>query len=113
MYTYTAKVEKIVDGDTIDVNVDLGFATFRKERLRFARINAWETRGAEKEQGKLAKARVIELIPVGTTITIKTFRDKKGKYGRYIAEIIIEDGKNLNDILLNEGHARLYNKGKI
>ena len=65
------------------------------------------------EQRKLAKARVIELIPVGTTITIKTFRDKKGKYGRYIAEIIIEDGKNLNDILLNEGHARLYNKGKI
>ena len=106
MFEYNATVLKIVDGDTIDVMVDLGMGVHRKERLRFSRINAWETRGEHKVKGKLAKARVAELIPVGE-------KDKRGKYGRYIAEIFMLDGpvsKNLNDLLLNEGHAVLYNK---
>lgn len=113
MFEYYAKVLKIVDGDTIDVMVDLGMGVHRKERLRFSRINAWETRGEHKEKGKLAKARVAELIPVGQKILIKTDKDKQGKFGRYLAEIYILQGslsKNLNDILLNEGHAVLYNK---
>tara|TARA_R100000734_G_C3314352_1_gene105913 strand:+ start:253 stop:594 length:342 start_codon:yes stop_codon:yes gene_type:complete len=113
MFEYYATVLKVVDGDTIDVMVDLGMGVHRKERLRFSRINAWETRGEHKEKGKLAKARVAELIPVGDKVLIKTQKDKKGKYGRYIAEIFILDGilsTNLNDLLLNEGHAVLYNK---
>ena len=113
MFEYHATVLKVVDGDTIDVMVDLGMGVHRKERLRFSRINAWETRGEHKEKGKLAKARVAELIPVGDKILIKTQKDKKGKYGRYIAEIFILDGVisvNLNDLLLNEGHAVVYNK---
>ncbi len=113
MFKYYAKVIKIVDGDTIDVMVDLGMGVHRKERLRFSRINAWEVRGEHKAKGKLAKARVIELIPVGEKILIKTEKDKRGKYGRYLAEIFIldePDNKNLNDLLLNEGHAVLYNK---
>jgi len=113
MFEYHATVLKVVDGDTIDVMVDLGMGVHRKERLRFSRINAWETRGEHKEKGKLAKARVAELIPVGDKILIKTQKDKKGKYGRYIAEIFILDSVmsvNLNDLLLNEGHAVLYNK---
>jgi len=113
MFKYYAEVLRVVDGDTIDVLVDLGMGVHRKERLRFSRINAWETRGEHKEKGKLAKARVLELIPVGKRILIKTEKDKRGKYGRYLAEIIVLDGelsKNLNDILLNEGHAVLYNK---
>ena len=113
MFEYYATVLKVVDGDTIDVMVDLGMGVHRKERLRFSRINAWETRGEHKEKGKLAKARVAELIPVGDKVLIKTQKDKKGKYGRYIAEIFIIDGilsTNLNDLLLNEGHAVLYNK---
>ena len=112
MFEYYAKVLKIVDGDTIDVMVDLGMGVHRKERLRFSRINAWETRGEHKAKGKLAKARVAELIPVGEKIIVKTEKDKRGKYGRYIAEIYIisEMNINLNDLLLNEGHAVLYNK---
>ena len=110
MFEYYAKVLKIVDGETIDVMVDLGMGCHRKERLRFSRINAWETRGEHKEKGKLAKARVAELIPVGEKIIVKTEKDKRGKYGRYIAEIYIisEMNINLNDLLLNEGHAVLY-----
>ena len=113
MFEYYAKVLMIVDGDTIDVMVDLGMGCHRKERLRFSRIIAWETRGEHKEKGKLAKARVAELIPVGEKILVKTEKDKRGKYGRYIAEIYILDGDlnhNLTDLLLNEGHAVLYNK---
>jgi len=113
MYKYYATVLKIVDGDTIDVLVDLGMGVHRKERLRFSRINAWEIRGEHKAKGKLAKARVAELIPVGEKILIQTEKDKQGKYGRYLAEIFILEGslsKNLNDLLLNEGHAVLYNK---
>ena len=113
MFEYNATVLKIVDGDTIDVMVDLGMGVHRKERLRFSRINAWETRGEHKVKGKLAKARVIELIPVGEKILVKTEKDKRGKYGRYIAEIYFteEDADvNLNNLLLNEGHAVLYNK---
>ena len=112
MFEYYAKVLKIVDGDTIDVMVDLGMGVHRKERLRFSRINAWETRGEHKAKGKLAKARVAELIPVGEKIIVKTEKDKRGKFGRYLAEIIILDADqtNLNDLLLNEGHAVLYNK---
>ena len=112
--------------DLLDVLIGQGGATLgdvtkmkkilgvhRKERLRFSRINAWETRGEHKIKGKLAKARVAELIPVGEKILVKTEKDKRGKYGRYIAEIFMLDGpvsKNLNDLLLNEGHAVLYNK---
>jgi micrococcal nuclease len=113
MFEYNATVLKIVDGDTIDVMVDLGMGVHRKERLRFSRINAWETRGEHKAKGKLAKARVAELIPVGEKILVKTEKDKRGKYGRYIAEIYFtqEDADvNLNNLLLNEGHAVLYNK---
>ena len=118
MFEYYATVLRVVDGDTIDVMVDLGMGVHRKERLRFSRINAWETRGVHKEKGKLAKARVAELAPVGKKIIIKTEKDKQGKFGRYLAEIIVpasewhdvKEDTNLNDLLLNEGHAVLYNK---
>ena len=118
MFEYTATILKVVDGDTIDVMVDLGMGVHRKERLRFSRVNAWETRGEHREKGLLAKARVADLLPLGERIIIKTEKDKRGKFGRYLAEIIIpasdwkelEEDTNLNDLLLKEGHAVLYNK---
>ena len=115
MFEYYATVLKIVDGDTIDVMIDLGLGVHCKERLRFARINAWEMRGEHKEKGKAAKARLAELIPVGKKILVSTQKDKRGKYGRYIAEIYDVDmvpatgtRLNINSILLNEGHAVEY-----
>jgi len=118
MFEYQATVLRVVDGDTIDVMVDLGMGVHRKERLRFSRVNAWETRGEHREKGLLAKNRVAELLPIQSKIIIKTEKDKQGKYGRYLAEIIIpasdwrelKEDTNLNDLLLNEGHAVLYNK---
>jgi len=110
MYEYLAEVVKVVDGDTIDVRVDLGWKITIKDRLRFNRINAWEKTGKEKALGIPAKEFVEEKIPPGTIIKIQTF--KEGKYGRYIAEILYSldpEGMhwiNLNDELVKRGHAR-------
>lgn len=109
IYTYKATVVKVVDADTVDLEVDLGFSVSIKERFRFHRINAWETRGAEKEKGLLAKTFAQEKLPEGEEITIKTVKDAKGKYGRYLVEIWLKKtGKwyNLNDELVKLGHAR-------
>ena len=105
-YEYKATLKKVVDADTIDVIVDLGFSISTNLRLRLARIDAWEIRGEERVKGLKAKEFVIKNLP--EEFTIKTQKDKKGKYGRYIAEIIYNDDINLNDELIKEGHATLY-----
>jgi micrococcal nuclease len=119
MYEYEAEVIRVVDGDTIDVKVDLGWKITIKDRLRFNRINAWEKTGKEKAKGIPAKEFVESKIPVGSVIKIQTH--KEGKYGRYIAEIFYPEfgdiqskdvptvemkWVNLNDELVREGHAR-------
>lgn len=103
MYQYLAHVLKVVDGDTIDCSIDLGFGISIKQRLRLARINAAE-RYTElgKEATEYLKA---SLASVGHEIIIKT--DKQGKYGRWIAEI--EANKIcINDLLVAKGLATYY-----
>jgi len=108
MYEYNGTVEKIVDADTIDIRVDLGFGIGFKERFRVLGIDAWEMKGTERANGIKAKERVIELIPVGSHVTIKTHKDQKGKYGRYLAEIFSDNGENIGEVLIKEGHAEKY-----
>lgn len=91
----------VVDGDTIDVEIDFGFKLKQVVRLRFNRINTPEVRGKERKQGLIAK-RFVENRILGKPIKIETF--KKGKYGRYLAEIYIY-GHNLNEDLVIEGLA--------
>ena len=103
MYTYKAKVVKVVDGDTIDCDVDLGFYMTAKIRFRLARIDTPEVRGVEKVEGKIAKQWLIDLLDKhNNEVTIET--EKTGKYGRWIAEIIIGD-MNVNDELVKTGNA--------
>jgi micrococcal nuclease len=102
LYLYKAKVIKIIDGDTIDVVVDLGFTSSRTERLRFARIDAPEVRGAEREAGLQAKDWLLSQISPGSEIFIRT--EKDDSFGRYIAEIYFND-LNLNDEMVKVGHA--------
>lgn len=103
MYEYKAKVIKIVDGDTIDCNVDLGFYMTAKIRFRLARIDTPEVRGAEREDGLLAKQWLIDLLNQhNNEIIVRTA--KTGKYGRWIGEIIIGE-MNVNDELVKTGHA--------
>ena len=115
-YMYKAKVTKVVDGDTVDLEIDLGMNVFVKERIRLARINTPETFGVKKESkeykaGMKAKERLVELVE-GKEVAIETLKDKKGKYGRYIAELYITNSnnewKNINTTMLDEGLAKPY-----
>ena len=113
MYIYSAKCLKVVDGDTIDARVDLGFDTFKKIRIRLVGINAPESRTRDlegKERGLAAKARVKQLISENKNKFV-LHSQGVGKFGRCLGEIYLGDSK-LNDILINEGHAVAYYGGK-
>lgn len=110
MYTYKATVNSIYDGDTIRVDIDLGFGIiFRDQPLRLLGIDTPELRGEERPQGLLSKAFVEERIPVGSIIKIVTQKDRKEKFGRYLAIVYYgEESKNLNEELLQTGMAKSY-----
>jgi len=120
-YVYRGKLERVVDGDTIDALIDVGFDIWIKKRIRYSGIDTWESRTrdlAEKAKGLEAKARNKELLE---KVSSKSgyFRLKShgvGKYGRVLGEIFIEgkDGKlyNINETLISEGHAYIYDGGK-
>lgn len=116
MYEYRAKILRVVDGDTLDVEISLGFDIYKRERLRLNRINTPEVRGADSARGKQASSRVAALAPVGSTVMIRTIKDSQEKYGRYLAEVFIEQKSaplmNLNDALVAEGLAVAYDGGK-
>jgi len=105
------KVVKVVDGDTCDVLLDVGFHTYLQKRLRFLKIDTWEVRGDERELGLIAKDRLIELLNDSDNLYVQTVMDAKGKYGRVLAWLWTENGAvitNVNDQLLIEGHGDLY-----
>lgn len=113
MFTYNAKLVRVVDGDTIDVDIDLGFDIHYKARVRLYGINAPESRTRdleEKERGLAAKDRLNQLLD-NNVFTIKTSLAGTGKYGRVLGEIFIGD-KNINNQLIEEGHAIAYFGGK-
>ena len=120
MYEYRAKVEKVVDGDTMDLSIDLGFDIHYASRVRLLGIDTPESRTRdleEKKRGLAAKDRVLELCPVGSSVILKTSKDGKGKFGRILGSIypgdgLFENSDSVNDILVNEGHAVAYFGGK-
>jgi len=112
LYHYKALVTAAYDGDTVTADIDLGLKTIVKgEKLRLNRINTPEVRGEEREAGLVSRDWLRERI-VGRSVLIETFKDKKGKYGRYIAEIWLpkNDGyTNINDELVAKGLAEYKN----
>ena len=112
MYEYKAKLLRVIDGDTVDCVIDLGFNVRLKERVRLKGIDTPETRTRdleEKAKGLAAKDRVIEIFQDVEEFTIKTELDNKGKYGRLLGTIMLPDRNiSLNQMLLNEGHAKVY-----
>jgi micrococcal nuclease len=107
MYTYKARVTKVYDGDTITVEVDLGFDLKFSSTFRLLRINCPEVRGESKAEGIKSRDRLRELI-MGKDIVIKTVKDAKEKFGRYLAEVFVtvdEVEINVNDLLVKEGLA--------
>jgi micrococcal nuclease len=116
MYEYRATVNRVVDGDTVDIDIDLGFGVWMKdERVRVMGIDTPESRTSDKVEkvfGLAAKDRLKELIPEGSIQVLKTEVDRdgedaKGKFGRILGDFIVE-GERITDILVNEGHAVEY-----
>ena len=126
---YEAELIKVLDGDTIDCYIDLGFDLKIKKRIRYMGIDTWESRTRDKEEkvkGLAAKARNKELLEAGV---FKIVSYGTGKFGRVLGEIFVSpdavghevsenvdkssDGLvSINDILINEGHAYEYDGGK-
>jgi len=109
LYHYKAFVTQVYDGDTVTVDIDLGLHTWMKgEKLRLYRINAPELRGEEKEAGKISRDYLKKLV-WKKELVIETIKDKREKYGRYLAEIWLplENGSymNVNDELVKKGYA--------
>lgn len=102
-FTYRAKIIKVYDGDTVTAVIDLGFGISKVERLRLARINAPEVRGASRVEGKASRDWLRGEI-LDQEVIVKTLKDKKGKFGRYIAEVYLGD-RNINDAIVETGHA--------
>ena len=117
MYEYRCKVIKVIDGDTVDVDIDLGFdIMLRDERVRIMGIDTPESRTrdkVEKKFGLASKARLKELIggksgPILKTQINKNGEDMRGKFGRILGDFVTEDGRMVTDILVEEGHAVAY-----
>jgi len=107
---FPAKVLRVVDGDTLDLMIDCGFGVHTRQRVRLARIDTPEVRGEERPEGIKAKAFVEDFLHGISQVLVTTQKDK-GKFGRYIGEIVvIREGEmiNLSDRLLKEGLAEEY-----
>jgi len=115
MYEYRCNIINVVDGDTVDVDIDLGFGVWLKdERVRIMGIDTPESRTKDKVEkvfGLAAKKRLKELL--GKTGTLKTQIDRsgedaKGKFGRILGNFIAQDGRMVTEILIEEGHCVPY-----
>ena len=116
LYYYKVKeIIKIVDGDTVDVGIDLGFDLTVKIRVRLSGINAWESRTRNKDEkvkGIASKVRLKEMCEAAFEKgTLKISTKEKGKYGRYLG-VLYAGGKSINDAMVKEGHAHFYDGGK-
>ncbi len=109
LFHYRATVDRVVDGDTIDVTLDLGFDIQMKARIRFHGVNAPESRtrdAVEKEAGLAAKRYVEDwLSAIDGKAVIQTSLDEKGEHGRVLGRILSDDGACLNDEMVSLGHA--------
>ena len=115
MYEYRATILRVVDGDTVDVDIDLGFGIWqRSERVRIMGIDTPESRTSDEEEkvfGKAAKKRLTELLQEHTILMTevnKAGEDMKGKFGRILGDFKTDNGTKVTEVLINEGHAVAY-----
>lgn len=105
-YRYNAIIDRVVDGDTVVVILDLGFRANMKLSIRLYGIDTPELKNPNNK-GKIAKKYLQDRLPQNTQVVINTFKNKYDKYGRWLGEIWI-DSENINQTLIKEGHAIPY-----
>jgi micrococcal nuclease len=111
-YKYNVKIKKVVDGDTVDIDIDLGFGVWlHKERVRIMGIDTPESRTSDKVEklfGLAAKEALKSLLPIGSMqVLVIDEYDAKGKFGRILGDFEIGD-KMATDILIEQGHCVAY-----
>ena len=115
-YEYIAKLVRVVDGDTADAMIDLGFDTWVKKRIRFYGVDTWESRTRnleEKKKGLAAKAFVKDLLENLDDGKFAVRSHGLGKYGRVLGELFVKgEEKSVNELLKENGHAYEYHGGK-
>ena len=115
-YGYSCKLERVVDGDTCDALIDLGFNTWAKRRIRFYGVDTWESRTRnleEKKKGLAAKEYVKDLLENSDDGKFSIISHGVGKYGRVLGELFVKGNeKSVNELLKENGHAYEYDGGK-
>ena len=110
MYEYCCQVTRVVDGDTVDANIDLGFDISYFSRIRLFGIDTPESRTRNKDEklrGLLAKEYIVNALANGKQIVVKTALEKKGKYGRVLGSLVV-DGLDLNQDMIAKHLAVAY-----
>tara|TARA_B110000444_G_C18600418_1_gene482793 strand:- start:299 stop:712 length:414 start_codon:yes stop_codon:yes gene_type:complete len=112
MHEYKCKILRVVDGDTVDVDIDLGFGIWmHKERIRLYGLDTPESRTRdleEKKYGNAAKEYVKYNLPIGSDQVLVTHKDKSGKYGRILGQFKLEDGSILNEVMIEKHYGVAY-----
>jgi micrococcal nuclease len=122
LWTYRATIDRWIDGDTVDVIVDLGFYVLHRARLRLlgseAGVDAPELNSrdpAERDRARQAVSRAATLAPVGSSVVVQTQRaaagDPRDGFRRFLARVVLADGTDVGDVLLAEGLAVPYARG--
>jgi len=114
MYTYKCRINKVLDGDTVEIDLDLGFnTTLANQKVRLLGIDTPESRTANKEEkprGILSKKKLQEKLAVGSWVKIITHKNDNNddKFGRILGEFILDDGTNVNKWLIENNYAVPY-----
>lgn len=113
MYTYKARLIRVIDGDTVDAEIDLGFGVYMKQRVRLYGVNTPASRAKnsdERELGLASKQRLTEILT--KEFIIETILNKRGKFGRILGVLYTEEADgtrtNINQKLVSEGFAKEY-----
>ena len=113
---YSCKLVRVVDGDTCDAMIDLGFDTWVKKRIRFMGVDTWESRTRdlkEKAKGLAAKRFTKDLLTESDDGKFSIISHGVGKYGRVLGELFVKGHeKSVNELLIENGHAYEYDGGK-
>ena len=113
---YSCKLVRVVDGETADAMIDLGFDTWVKKRIRFMGVDTWESRTRNKEEkvkGLAAKAFTKDLLENSDEGKFSIISHGTGKYGRVLGELFVKGyEKSVNELLKENGHAYEYDGGK-
>ena len=115
-YGYSCRLDRVIDGDTCDALIDLGFDTYVKKRIRFYGVDTWESRTRnleEKKKGLAAKAYVEDLLKNSDDGKFSIISHGVGKYGRVLGELFVKGHEqSVNELLKENGHAYEYDGGK-